>query len=44
MKITSYNEMTEGLFGQVILWIFEILPILENNKIDPKREIMRIFS
>jgi len=34
IKIISNNEMTEGLFGQVILFIFEILPILENKNID----------
>ena len=34
MKIISDNEMTEGLFGQIILWIFEILPILEFYKVD----------
>ena len=34
LKIISINEMTEGLFGQVILYIFEILPILENKNID----------
>ena len=38
MNIISHNEMSEGLFGQIILYIFEILPILENNKINPKRE------
>ena len=32
--IISENEMSEGLFGMVILFIFEILPILENNNID----------
>lgn len=34
LKIISNNEMTEGLFGQVILYIFEILPILENENVD----------
>lgn len=34
MKIISKNEMTEGLFGQVILYIFEILPILEIKNIN----------
>jgi hypothetical protein len=29
--ITDINKMTEGLFGMVILYIFEILPILEKN-------------
>jgi len=32
--ITSKNEMTEGLFGMVILFIVEILPILEKKKTD----------
>lgn len=32
--ITSKNQMTEGLFGMVILYMFEILPILENNNVD----------
>jgi hypothetical protein len=32
--IISKNQMTEGLFGMVILWIFEVLPILENNNVD----------
>jgi len=32
--ITDKNKMTEGLFGMVILYIFEILPILEKNNID----------
>ena len=32
--IISNNEMSEGLFGMVILWMFEVLPILENNNVD----------
>jgi len=32
--IFSKNEMREGLFGMIILFIFETLPILENNNID----------
>jgi len=32
--ITSHNEMTEGLFGMVILWLLEVLPILDTNNID----------
>jgi hypothetical protein len=32
--ITSKNEMTEGLFGMVILFMIETLPIIENLKID----------
>lgn len=31
--ITSYNELTEGLFGEVILFMLEILPILDNSEI-----------
>jgi hypothetical protein len=34
MCIIDKNKMTEGLFGQVILYIFEILPILEQQNID----------
>ena len=34
MKIVSVDEMNEGLFGQVILWTFEILPILEQSNVD----------
>ena len=32
--IISKNQMTEGLFGMVILFIFEILPILETINVD----------
>ena len=32
--ISSINEMTEGLFGQVFLFIYEILPILELSNIN----------
>lgn len=32
--IYSENKLNEGLFGEIFLWIFEILPILENNNID----------
>jgi len=32
--ITDKNKMTEGLFGMVILTMFEILPILEKNNED----------
>ena len=32
--IISNNEMSEGLFGMVILWMFEVLPILENNNVN----------
>ena len=34
MIIQSINNLTEGLFGQIILYIFEILPILEKKNID----------
>ena len=34
MEIVSSNKMTEGLFGMVILFIFEILPLLEKYNID----------
>jgi len=32
--IYSNNEMTEGLFGMVILFMFEVLPILEMDNVD----------
>ena len=32
--IYSENELNEGLFGEVFLRIFELLPILENNNLD----------
>jgi hypothetical protein len=32
--IYSENKLNEGLFGEIFLWIFEILPILENNNLD----------
>lgn len=32
--ITSRNEMTEGLFGMVFLFMFEVLPILESTNTD----------
>tara|TARA_B100000963_G_scaffold361601_1_gene398037 strand:- start:768 stop:1667 length:900 start_codon:yes stop_codon:yes gene_type:complete len=34
MIIQSINNLNEGLFGQIILYIFEILPILEKKNID----------
>ena len=33
--ITSINEMSEGLFGQVLLRMMNNLPIIEQMKIDP---------
>jgi hypothetical protein len=32
--IYSENELNEGLFGEIFLRIFELLPILENNEIN----------
>jgi hypothetical protein len=32
--IESTNQFTEGLFGEIFLWIFEILPILDKANID----------
>lgn len=32
--IYSINEMTEGLFGMVILFMFEVLPILETENLN----------
>ena len=32
--IQSKNEMTEGLFGQVLLFLFEVVPILEKENVD----------
>ena len=37
--VTSPDEMKEGLFGQVLLWILEILPYLEDQSIFPDWEI-----
>ena len=34
MKIVSNNEMSEGMFGQVILFMCEVLPILELKNVD----------
>jgi len=34
ISITSKNEMTEGLFGMVMLFIFEVLPILDLIRVD----------
>jgi hypothetical protein len=36
---TSPDELTEGLFGQVVLWIFEILPYLHKKSIYPSWDI-----
>ena len=32
--IYSENELNEGLFGEIFLRIFELLPVLENNEIN----------
>jgi hypothetical protein len=32
--IYSENELNEGLFGEIFLRIFELLPVLENNQIN----------
>jgi hypothetical protein len=32
--IYSENELNEGLFGEIFLRIFELLPVLENNNLD----------
>ena len=37
--MTSSDELQEGLFGQVILYVFEILPYLYSNSIFPSWEI-----
>lgn len=40
LRITTIPEdLVEGLFGQVFLWLFEILPYLENHDIVPEWEI-----
>jgi hypothetical protein len=37
MKITTLpGELCEGLFGQIILWVFEVLPYLHLNHIYPE--------
>ena len=33
---TTASQLEEGLFGQVFLWIFEILPYLDNHGIRPE--------
>ena len=43
-KITSSpTELTEGLFGQIILWTFELLPYLEKKFIYPAWNITSIL-
>jgi hypothetical protein len=37
--VSQPNEMTDGLFGQVILWVFEILPYLYAHRIFPDWKI-----
>jgi len=36
---TTPSELQEGLFGQVILLIFEILPFLERSSVSPTWDI-----
>ncbi len=36
---TCPDELTEGLFGQIVLWIFEILPYLHKKSIYPSWDI-----
>jgi hypothetical protein len=36
---SATNELGEGLFGQIILWVFEILPFLYANKLFPDWKI-----
>lgn len=36
---TSPDELQEGLFGQIVLWIFEVLPYLQRNGIFPTWDI-----
>src|SRR5271170_6264424 len=36
---TQPEELTEGLFGQVFLHVFEILPYLDENRLHPKWNI-----
>jgi hypothetical protein len=36
---TSLDDLKEGLFGQIVLWIFEILPYLEKHCIFPDWDI-----
>ena len=37
------EDLAEGLFGQVLLWVFELLPRLESRGIRPDRA-SRMFS
>ena len=37
--VATADELDEGLFGQVFLWIFEILPYLARRKVFPDWEI-----
>jgi hypothetical protein len=44
MKIvTTKEQLPEGLFGQVLLWIFEILPYLDRQGIFPTWEIRSVL-
>jgi len=36
---TSPSALTEGLFGQIVLWVFEVLPKLYENRIFPRWQI-----
>lgn len=36
---TSPNDLKEGLFGQVILWTFEVMPYLAEKSIFPEWDI-----
>lgn len=40
---TSPDELKEGLFGQIVLWIFELLPYLEKKSISPIWDIKSRF-
>lgn len=44
MIITSINQMSEGLFGQIILFVFEILPILEDNDYEVNNLLWKIST
>jgi len=37
--VTTPDELSEGLFGQVLLWVFEILPLLARRGIQPEWDI-----
>src|SRR3982751_842196 len=37
--ISKPGELNEGLFGQIVLWTFEVLPYLKSRSLHPDWEI-----